>query len=387
MRVLFLLLPCLLASAQEPSAAALARHDLAWITSARDFDASRLRPEQCADSLAAILYAQRELPVEEVELPLCPSKLAYLGLLDPCAEGLVPAPQAVQPAARAIVRPLAAPHHAWRYGPLLLLSREDGAEAQRVIHAVCRASELLAARLPRLYERLYAVRDDYQAAREQTPDAPWINLHRQTVIVLNDYPRYVAVSSYVLGPATPMDGPSAYWNTPLTALDPGALQAEGSTRVYGPDAARAFRRSLRDGLVETLLHEAMHNRIAAERGVDPFLERLKRAAGRYGNAVEEAAVTISSVRLAERALGISPEVASFYRNMFATVHLPALGLDPEARTATAAGLALLEQLAERPDGSRWRWSPERVDGVPYTPPADGAEEVSLEELFDLGWEP
>ncbi len=370
--------------ALQPDSLQLARHDLAWIITATDFAQHGLSEHACEDRLSEILQAQRDRPVAAIEVPINLQRLQYHGRIVPSLAGVVPASDQVQPAARRFVEALDGWYHQWSYGEeLSLLSRDDGRAAQLVVFALIRAWLILERLFPSVHMALFAAWDDEERARASDPDAPWLNLHSRTVFALNSYPRYTAVSSYLLGvPDASAEGPPVYHNLPVTMLNLTGMQGTGSSQVYGLNDADSFHLYLRDGLVETFVHEGLHNRIARSLGSDPFLQRLKALPPAVSVAAEEAFVTQSSLRFAREALAVSAAVLRFYQTMLQHTHLPALGIDVANRTVSAQGWQWLRSLEQRMDGARV-WRPERVGGAALDGVLTGRP-VELPEFFELG---
>ncbi|HEX6373957.1 MAG TPA: hypothetical protein VF006_33825 [Longimicrobium sp.] len=305
----------------RPSESALGAHDLEWIRSANDFDQSCLGAAAIDAEIAARVRAyDRETPIVTFEVPINseglrgPERATYvahnaaLGGLDISAPG----------------GPLARDAYFWRYGNFHIAVSGDGYHDQLNVHAVARALEILRYRYPLAYERLL------EQPRRFSPDplrpgTPYRNRNAEVLFSFDESPDAIASSVVAIGPGAQRGGDTEYGNVALISIDPGTIQGSsadvGSGALYGRGAAESYARYLREGLVETLVHEMLHTYIDYRYAHDAVYAELYRY--RYDLAVpdttrtamEEAIVASTSLHYFLREGGLQADVPFFYRGI------------------------------------------------------------------------
>ncbi|RMG09051.1 MAG: hypothetical protein D6731_20510 [Planctomycetota bacterium] len=261
--------------------------------------------------------------------------------------------------------------HVYRYGRHYLLSAGDGRRVQLSLYSVARALELLRRREPRLYEELFvgprtaAEQLARLRARDGKKAVHFLNLTRGFAFVLDGGFPAIAQSEYLLGTRRPvavehggerLADVGLFENLAVVTLNLDFLQGEGSRLLYGSDdLVENFLRYLRDGLVETLVHEALHCLLRRDKNVRALfwtvVESVRALGGEaLGKPCEEALVANVSSRLFRGRPGLSPRVSAFYQQLFSGPHRARLGLLPGRETDAGVALrALLARHASDPD--------------------------------------
>lgn len=254
--------------------------------------------------------------------------------------------------------------HVWRYREHYVLTASDGRREQLTVAAIARALELLRARWPRRYQAVFRGPQTAQEqlkrlrARDPQKSVSFLNLTRCFAFVLDGGFSAIARSGYELGrkQRAQAGGQSVdlFQNVARVTLNLPAIQGVSSHRLYQRDEAQGdFLRYLRDGLVETLAHEALHCLLRRDKNVEPLfwllIERLRSLGGEtLGKAVEEAFVVEGATRWLSEG-GLSKQVSGYYRGLFLGMHRRRLGL-LGGSPPTDSGLAvqaILKRYAER----------------------------------------
>ena len=333
------------ARALEADAPERRGHDLTWVAR---FEDGR------ADAASFAAYAA----------PVAAEQLAYLGYVSPPTCFPYDGVHAPPPGLRR-------PHHVYRYGErFAVLTASDGRRDQLIAYAVLRAFELLRRREAPLFEALFVGPQTPAAQlariRARDPDKPvrFLNLTRAIAVVIDGGGPAIARSNYDLGtreveavaregaPPTEVD---VFRNVGTIYLDRAAIEGHGSRELYGGDDLTAnFVRYLRDGLVETLVHEGLHLLLRRDKNVRDLFWAITTSARELGGeplgmACEEAFVAnVSSRLLAGR--GLDPAVTRYYQRLAAGPHRAGLGLAEGAETD--GGVALRALIARhRPNPS------------------------------------
>ena len=324
--------------------AALRKHDLSWI------------PQTPAGSKSA--------PFLESQVPVARDQLSYLGYR---------LPSSVEPYSKVHTLPnqLRHPHHVYRYREFTILTETDGRREQLCVYATARALELLRARWPREFEVLFrgpqSAEAQLQAIRRHDAQKPvtFLNLDRaHTFVWQGRSGGAIAASSYDLGTRLEVklrDGPrqlelGLFRNVATTYLNLTAIQGFRSQKLYQRSALpENFLCYLRDGLIETLVHEGLHNLLRSDKNVRPLFwalaKSLRKSQGAVlGKELEEAFVSNVSRRLLE-GRGLSREVSEFYGNRLRRTQARRLGLTPGQETG--AGRGLLRLLGTLNEGEDW----------------------------------
>jgi len=324
--------------------AALSKHDLSWIP--------RAKP------------GSRAAPFLEAQVPVARDQLSYLGYR---------LPKSLEPYSKVHALPsqLRHPHHVYRYREFTILVETEGRREQLCVYATARALELLRTRWPREFEVLFrgpqSAKAQLKAIRSRDAKKPvsFLNLDlAHTFVWQGRSGGAIASSSYDLGTRAQVvlqDGRrklelGLFRNVSTTYLNLTAIQGFRSQKLYQRTSLREnFLRYLRDGLAETLVHEALHNLLRRDKNVRSLFwaltESLRKSEGpARGKEVEEAVVSNVTRRLLEEG-GLSREVSEFYGKRLRQVQARRLGL--VSGEETEAGRRLLSALRQRNKAKSW----------------------------------
>lgn len=215
------------------------------------------------------------------------------------------------------------PYHVFRFGLFHILTRSLDAADKEHLRWVTRALFLLQHRYPSIHRRLFEdLRtpdpQHLEQARQATRDR-WVNSNKANLIVLDRSHEDMAIASnvYSLGEKSEIGGVTHFRNVAITMINPWKITGEGARLVYGLESdEQNYRAYMSDGLLETLVHEALHSYISARFNVDPLLSFVRRNPGVESYLVEEPMVNRTSLDLFEAAGGLSPVVHRFYGRIF-----------------------------------------------------------------------
>lgn len=314
------------------------------------------------------IEAQKTLPIRAVDLSIDWDQLSYDGCRKIHQDDVLTPKQAQ-------LLELKSDYHRYSYAKnVLVYSKRLDTRDQLLIHGCLRALQILKLRYAPLYNDLIAPRGvlsaaELKAKRKQDKEsasagAPWINVRSRFIFVVNNKGAESAQSIYLLGKSKKVElgekrKVSVYHNSVVVTLNIAHLSHRGSAVVYkGMSQRDAFLHFIRDGLIETIVHESLHCFISENKHLNSKLQTIrafqsakKGGFGRRGKSVEEAIVCNSSLRYfeaaARRETGLHPHVFRFYRkSMFNKVHVPKL----EAMNRTSKG-ELFQRLRVKPGQS------------------------------------
>lgn len=243
-------------------------------------------------------------------------------------------------------------YHRYSYGAnIVIFAKRIDVRDQLLIHGCLRGLQVLKLRYPAVYKDLYnpqgtlslsalknRFKSDSQKIKGRT--LPWINVNSKVIFVINNDGQESVQSVYLLGQAKKRTFKAAgtlsvYHNSIVITLNVARLSHRGSQSVYrGMSQRDAFLYYIRDGIVETLVHEGLHCLISGNRHINKQFKAIRGfqslksgGFGKRGKSIEEAIVCNSSLRFFEgeavRKTGLHKSVFEFYRKaMFEKIHIP-----------------------------------------------------------------
>lgn len=298
----------------SPGAQALQNHDLRWITTGNDFDQSAL------DSIAIDAEIGRRLraydaatPIVTYDVPINSGRLSR-----PTHQKYVEFdPRIGTLAVSNSGRPLDREAYFWRYGDVHIAVPGDTHRDQLNVYAVARALEILRYRYPDAYQRLFVDVRGFPA------DSPTFEKHRRRFSTLlfsfDESPTYVAAGATGLGAiATPAGSTiAASSNIAVVSIDNTTIQGSspnGSQPIYQRSADENYVRYLREGLVESLVHEMLHRYVDHRSSFDAVYNELHRYRNGGIFEVEEAIVASTSLGYFSRAGGLQSDISYYYND-------------------------------------------------------------------------
>ncbi|MDF1661884.1 MAG: hypothetical protein P1V97_08930 [Planctomycetota bacterium] len=242
-------------------------------------------------------------------------------------------------------------YHRYSYGAnILVFAKRLDIRDQLLIHACLRGLQILKLRYPAVYNDLYKPRGTLSSKQIQTQykrdiersksaKVPWVNINSKVVFIINNSGTESAQSLYLLGPSKKVKlgkigAVPVYHNSLVITLNVAHLSHRGSQSVYtGMSQRDAFLYYIRDGIVETLVHEGFHCLISRDRHINEQFNVIRGfqssrgGFGKRGKSIEEAIVCNSSLRFFEseavKETGLHKQVFDFYRKaMFEKIHIP-----------------------------------------------------------------
>lgn len=251
----------------EVAADELAKHDLQWIgcefTACGPDDA----PLPGEPSLLCAPFAVADAPLE------------YLGAMHINDSGAFTTDQVVSAQNFAWLHGV---RHIWRLGErVYVMTQADGPAEQLEVYFAVRALELMRTEHPETWDIIFTETAEIPA-QDTVYDYPWKNRLRSVVISFDTSPLYIAAGLTILDAAPIINAQTTYQeysNVAAISIDRETIRGEsdsvGSKPIYGqPEPDANFLRYLREGLVETLVHELLHTRIDRLNSVDLDMNEL-----------------------------------------------------------------------------------------------------------------
>lgn len=303
----------------DPTTAELQKHDLTWLKSGNDFDQKKFTEAQAETEIAYLIEKSRAVntPIKDIEVSFNEAKLDYLGYIHPNDTNLFAGNPVKSNNSNSINKNL----HVYRYGSFFVSSETDTEADQQNVYYTVRAINILRYRYPKAYAKLFVETGSHPT------DAPrglgLSNSYKAHWIAFNKTPDDIAASyaSFVQEGAFPKSGGptiNRYRNVSVTNIHSGNIMGDAATQgskvIYqNLDAAENYRPYMRDGLVETLVHEMLHRYIDHSYVVDERIKtiRLNRQ-GESFNLAEECAVMNTSLSYFMREGGLSDVVPAYY---------------------------------------------------------------------------
>ncbi len=288
---------------------ALAKHDLAWVGCEFTACGPEDSPMPGDPSLLCEAFVAADAPLE------------YLGLVTLNEVGAFTTDDVVSPMNFAW---LDGKRHIYRYDEnILIMTEADGAADQLDVYYTARGLEILRTQHPAVYQALVV---DPMAL----PDGPtldgfgWKNRLRSFVISFDTSPLYIAAGLTVLDAAPVVDMQTdldTYSNAAAVSVDRetirGASDTVGSRPIYDrPSDDENFLRYMREGVVETLVHEFLHLRVDRLNSVDEDMLALYNRRGDPNACasfeLEETLVAATSLLYFREAGGLSDTYLDYY---------------------------------------------------------------------------
>lgn len=304
-----------------PGIAALQARDLRWITTANDFDQTALSADAIDQEIARRLGAyDREAAIATYEVPINSKHLvapkglqrytAFDGRL-----GVLTAP--------ATVAAFSQDAYFWSYRGHHIAVSGDTHRDQLNVYAVARALEVLRLRYPDAYRRLFL---DVRTFQPEPVQKITYNNRYSTVLFSFDQRSNFVLGGTAFGTACPAapSGVQLCSNISVVSLNPvtigGSIEGAGSQPIYRRSADESYMRYLREGIVETLVHEMLHRYVDYRFTHDPAYAELRRIRTVNDSILnlelEEAFVTATSIGYFLREGGLQGFVPFYYRGTF-----------------------------------------------------------------------
>ncbi|MBL9105982.1 MAG: hypothetical protein JNL82_33985 [Myxococcales bacterium] len=288
---------------------ALAAHDLAWV----GCELTACGPDDApGPGEPSVLCA----PLDLADVPL-----TYLGHQHINATGAFTEADVVAPDNFSWLDGM---RHIYRYDQhIYIMTVGDGPADQLEVYYAVRALEVLRTGYPEAWQQLLI--KPFELPAEDVLDGfGWKNRLRSLVLSFDPSPFYIAAGLTILDTApikNMQSGLDEYNNVAAISLDSetilGTMPDIGSEPIYmKPTADENFLRYMREGAVETLVHELLHTRIDRLNSVDPGMNLLydhrvdNDACAKW--ELEEALVAAASLLLFRKLGGVGETYLDYY---------------------------------------------------------------------------
>ena len=286
----------------------------ASVRTKNDFDQSSLSGGEIEKRIARIIrgYASRNAYNYEIEVPLNRKKLRYLGYKNPGVLGFF-----TRRDMNRHLQKLNRRLHIYRYGKTYIFT--PGQKSQdhlNVFHSV-RALNIHRYRYPKIFKRYFTGLNTLPGTINRTHiKRPWINRTANTIIAFSSQ-RGIASSMYDIGYTRGRHfGLKIYHNNHIIYYNRRGICGKLSRYLYRkPDWRMNYAMYLREGIIESMLHERLHGYISARYSISPFLYYIRKHSRNY-YAFEEPIINNTSISLLENRGGFSRRYISYYRWMF-----------------------------------------------------------------------
>jgi hypothetical protein len=304
-----------------PSIAVLQARDLRWITTANDFDQTSLSTDAIDQEIARRLRAyDRETAIATFEVPInrkhlvAPKGPQRYTAFDGRLAALT---------APATVAAFNQDAYFWSYRGHHIAVSGDTHRDQLNVYAVSRALEVLRVRYPEAYRRLFL---DVRTFQPEPAQKITYNNRYSTLLFSFDRRSDFVLGGTAFGTACPAapSGVQLCSNISVVSLNPvaisGSIEGAGSQPIYRRSADESYMRYLREGVVETLVHEMLHRYVDYRFTHDPAyaeLRRIRTVSDPILNLeLEEAFVTATSIGYFLREGGLQGFIPFYYRGTF-----------------------------------------------------------------------
>lgn len=303
-----------------PSTVSLDRFDLEWIKTGNDFDQSKFSTEEEIDKEIAnrINAYDRETAIVTYEVPINSKRLtkpnssktyktfdANIGIIN-----------------KDLPNSMA---YFWRYRDIDIAVPGNTYQDQLNVYSVIRALEILRCRYPKAYQKLFI---ETRAYSSQAPTRlTFINRFKSLLISFNTFTTAsIAESGQVLGiNETPTAAYGKYPNLGVISIQATNILGNdiyGSSAIYKKNPDENYLRYLREGLVETLVHEMLHRYIDTRAGIDELETIIFKARPPVGGIAkhlnilwEEVFINNTSLSYFNREGGLQPSIPYYYRGV------------------------------------------------------------------------
>jgi len=299
--------------------------DVATLKTSNDFDQKNLSADQINNKLSEIIKNSKTTVNYLIEIPFNSKELIYLGKKHP-KDVLQFSNDAFTSRLNHIDKQL----EIFTYDGIYILLPTKDTKSMLNLFFTLRVITILKVKYPEAYSNLlkqqqvtnatsYVAQDPYR----KTPSFNKCN----SVISFDNSPTYIAASTadllYASSNGIYIDGYGYSENTQnlVTSIDNETIYGStefGSKKVYGyANANDNYFNYMRDGLLETLIHEFTHNYITSNATIDKkafFINEMRfdTVDKQFQNDVEEAIVLNTTLSYYRKKGGISSTVIKFY---------------------------------------------------------------------------
>jgi len=304
----------------QPTTESLQKHDLSWIKSKNAFDQSKLLASQIENEIKQLIqkYNYENSAIGTIDIPINTKKLDYLGFKHPNELGIFTANPISNTNSTSINKQL----HIYRYENFYFSTEDDNETSQKNVYFSIRAIEILRTLYNDAFDKLFVQTLSYTGDRPKFEK--WSNSNRFYWTAFNTTPDYIAKSytSFLGAGYFPnIDGISdigRYKNVVVIDVHSGNIlgndATKGSKPIYKkPTPEENYLLYMKEGLVETYIHEMLHRYIDYLYTDDKTISDIRKSRDLANfNAAEENAILNTSLSYFIRKGGISDELIKYY---------------------------------------------------------------------------
>lgn len=319
---------------------------LSWITTDRDIVNQDQKTESEIDNeIDGIVRGQINKPSGEIEVPINFKKLVYYGHED-IRKLVLFSFDIFANDPDGNYRDAQYPKYIYKYGNLFIQSTNNTNRDQLNVYSIIRAYLIIKNRYPDIYSVLFEQTEKVPygglAGGNINPAGPvFLNANRNYIFTIHEnsaralsatttnYGWGGGVSSKAVGRSNIMIAEN---NNHFIFLNKATLKnggaAVGSKDIY--DDADVLDRevnNLFDGLIQTFVHERLHNYIGNYQSLDNYLNYIRNDVSLLGGGgtyeyIEEPIVTNTTNQVFSKYGGLSDQVLTYYSDLFTDVQLP-----------------------------------------------------------------
>ncbi len=299
---------------------ALQAHDLRWIKYRNDIERTGMTAAAMESEIRYVIKSadNQGIAIRDIELPINVIKLEYVGYLHPNDIGIFSANPVRSDNSASINKKL----YIYRYDNFYFSTETDNIQSQKNVYYAARAVEILRAKYWLAFERLFTDTERYPSDRPKLE--LFSNMNKCYWIAFNETPDYIAKSyTSFLGEGyfPDVDGAgnvSRFRNVVVIDIHAknilGNETSKGSRPIYKRSTAdENYTLYMKEGLIETLIHEMIHRYIDYLYPHDKMLSdiRRNRNVGVFNMAEENAVVNTSLSYLLNEG-GMGDELFKYY---------------------------------------------------------------------------
>lgn len=257
---------------------------------------------------------------EAIEIPFNYNKLNYLGFMHPNETGMFNAkPISAYNNTSELDKKL----HIFNYGDFYISIEATDQPNLLNVYYTLRAINILKIRYKELYNELF--KESKKFATNKPLHANWVNSNKAFWIAFNNNPAYIASNNTVfLGEGSFVNSTiGKYRNVSLVNIDSenilGKYPTIGSRPIYHQKKdADNHLKYLRDGLIESISHEMLHNYIELAYPYNASINKIKMNRGNSNfRYAEENAILNTSLNYFIKKGGLNQKLIKYYyRNTF-----------------------------------------------------------------------
>ncbi len=253
---------------------------------------------------------------EEIQIPYNDTKLKYLGFIHPNETNLFDA----NPISKKNnnTPELDKQLYIFQYGDFYVSLESKTDESILNLYYTMRAINIIQIRYPEIYQKLFT--NSMQFATESPQYGNWVNSNKAFWIAFNENPHYIASNNTIFLGAGYFQNSQIgkYRNVSLVNIDAenisGKLSTVGSRPLYNQSSdSDNHLKYLKDGLIESICHEMIHNYIDLSYTYDPTVNTIRQNRGNSNFIyAEEIAVMNTSLTYFIEKGGLNENLISYY---------------------------------------------------------------------------